>query len=113
MTALGDKDVGGLDVAVDDPIGMRGIQCVGNLDRQVHKGFGVHRPIRNEMLQRHAIEKFHGDERLPVLLANVVNRADVGMIQRRCSLRFALKAGESLRDRGRPPPGRNLRATNR
>ena len=33
VTALGDKDVGGFDVAVDDPFGMGCLQCVGNLNR--------------------------------------------------------------------------------
>ena len=52
------------------------------------------------VLQGCAVQTLHGDERLPVLLANVVNRADVGVVQRRCSLRFALKACERLRVAG-------------
>ena len=34
----------------------------------------------NAMLQRHPVEKLHGDEGMTILLANVINRADVGMI---------------------------------
>ena len=49
------------------------------------------------MLQRHAIEKLHGDEGLPVLLADFVDGADVGMVQGGCGLGFALKTGEGLR----------------
>src|ERR1700674_262249 len=48
------------------------------------------------MLQGLAVEKLHGDERLPILLANVVNRADVGMVESRCGLGFTLKTGKSL-----------------
>jgi hypothetical protein len=33
------------------------------------------------MLQRHALQKFHGDERLPMLVVNFVDGADVRMIQ--------------------------------
>ena len=55
------------------------------------------RTPRDAVLQRHALEKLHGDERLAVLLADVVNGADVGMIQCRCRLRFALKTAEGLR----------------
>src|ERR1700747_1930979 len=33
------------------------------------------------MLQRHAIEKLHSDERLLATLADVVNRADVGVVE--------------------------------
>ncbi len=32
MSALGDKNIGGLDVAVNDPFGVGGIERVGNLD---------------------------------------------------------------------------------
>ena len=49
------------------------------------------------VLQRHAVQKLHGDEGLAVLLADVVNRADVGMVQRGRGLRFALKTVERLR----------------
>src|ERR1700730_4892784 len=48
------------------------------------------------MLQRDPIQKFHGDESLTAVLANVVNRADVGMIEGGSGLGFALKAGERL-----------------
>ncbi|HXY11273.1 MAG TPA: hypothetical protein VEI52_25800 [Terriglobales bacterium] len=33
------------------------------------------------MLQHHAVQELHGEERLTILFANVVNGADVGMIQ--------------------------------
>ena len=48
------------------------------------------------MLQSLAIQELHGDERLTILLADVVNRADIGVIESRCSLRLTLKTGESL-----------------
>src|ERR1700730_40471 len=48
------------------------------------------------MLQSLAIQELHGDERLAALLANVVNRADVGMVESRRGLRFTLKTGKSL-----------------
>ena len=44
-----------------------------------------------------AIEKFHGDECLPVLLANVVNRADIWMVQCRCGFGLAPEARQCLR----------------
>src|SRR6266446_3970362 len=48
------------------------------------------------MLQRHAIEILHHDEVLTIALVNLEDHADVGMIQRRGSLGFALKAAEGL-----------------
>src|SRR5580698_3691059 len=48
------------------------------------------------MPQRHAIQKLHGDKSLPVLVVNLVDGADIGMIQCRGSFRFPLKAAERL-----------------
>src|SRR5450759_5371440 len=44
------------------------------------------------MLQRHSIEELHGDERATVLLVNVVDGADVGMVQRRGGASFPPQA---------------------
>ena len=52
------------------------------------------------MLQRLAVEKLHGDEGLAVFFADVVNGANVGVVQGRCGLGLALKAGERLRVAG-------------
>jgi hypothetical protein len=43
------------------------------------------------VLERQAIEKLHGDERLAIVLINLVKRADIGMVQRRRSLGLALE----------------------
>ena len=45
----------------------------------------------------HAVQKLHGDERFAVLVVNLVDRANVRMIQCRGSLGFALEAAEGLR----------------
>ena len=52
------------------------------------------------MLQGLAVEKLHGDEGLAIFFADVVNGADVGMVQCGSGLGFALKAGERLRVAG-------------
>jgi hypothetical protein len=52
------------------------------------------------VLQRHALEIFHGDKRHAILLADVVNGADIGMVQGRGRLCFALEARQSLRIAG-------------
>ena len=89
MAALGDEDVARLDVAVDDPFGMRGVQCVGNFDSQSEQDFGLDGPSGNAMLQGHAVQKFHGDESVAAFLPNVVNGADVGVVQRGSRLGFS------------------------
>ena len=44
------------------------------------------------MLQRVAFQQFHHDVGLAILLADIMNRAYIGMIQRRGSPRFALES---------------------
>ena len=78
MAALGDKNIRWFDVAMDDAFGVRGVEPVGYLDGQIEHGFDFHRPATDAVLQRLAVQKFHDDEGLPVLLADFVNRADVG-----------------------------------
>ena len=64
------------------------------------------------MLQRLPFEKFHRDKRLGVVLADFVNRADVGMVQRRRSLGLTLKTLNRLWFLGKLA-GKNFRATKR
>src|SRR5215831_9035682 len=49
------------------------------------------------MFQRHAIEKFHDDEGLPMLVIDLVNGANVGMIERGGGFGLSLKTAENLR----------------
>jgi hypothetical protein len=82
MTALGDENIGGLYVAVNNSLGMSGIERVGDLDREREEQVRFHRTIADAVFQRHAVEKLHDDEGFPVVLADLVNRADVRVIQR-------------------------------
>ncbi len=93
MASLRDKNVCGLNVAVNDSFRVRCVQRVGNLNPQFQHLLDVQRFARNAMLQRHPVQKLHGDERLSLLFANVIDRADIGVIQCGCGLGFALKAG--------------------
>ena len=93
MAALADKDVGGFDVAVDDALGVGGVERVRDLDRERQERFNFQRTPRDAVLQRQPVQKLHNDEGLPILLDNVVNRADVGVVQCGRGLGFALKAG--------------------
>ena len=43
-----------------------------------------------------AVQVFHGDERLAILFTNVVNRADVGMVEGRGGLRFTSETLQCL-----------------
>jgi len=68
----------------------------GNLDGQGKNRVGLHRAIADLVLQRHAVQILHDDERLTILLIHFMDRANVRMIQRGSRLCLALKAGEGL-----------------
>jgi hypothetical protein len=55
------------------------------------------RSASDPMFQRQPVQKLHCDERFAVLIVYFVDRADVGMIERRSSPGFALKAAQGLR----------------
>ena len=51
----------------------------------------------NAVLQRLALQQLHGDERAAFEFSNIVNGADVGMIERGCSARLAAEPFDRLR----------------
>ena len=66
---------------------------MAEVDEHIH----AQRPARDAILQRHALHQFHRDERDALVLVDVVNRADIRMVQRRGSARLALKSLERSR----------------
>jgi len=58
--------------------------------------YSQHRASRDAVLQGQAFKEFHSDERMFILLADIVDRADVGVIQCGSSLGLSLKAREGL-----------------
>ena len=98
VAALGHENIGRLDVAMNDALGVRRIQRIGDLDGDGTAAVPISSGLpAMRCFQRRAFQKLHGDEGVAVVLADVVNRADVGMIQRRRGLRLALKTSERLR----------------
>jgi hypothetical protein len=88
--------IGRLDVAMNDPLAVGGIESVSGLNCQPQQYVRLQRLSGDAVFESCAAQKLHGYKSLPVLITDVVNRADVGMIQCRCGLGFSLKAGESL-----------------
>ena len=97
VLSLSYKNIGRLDVAVDDSLRVGRIQGIGDLDADRQQGVEFQGTARDVVLQCCAVKKLHGDERLPVLVVDFVDGADVRVIQRGCSFGFALKTAESLR----------------
>ena len=96
MVALGHENVGGLNVAMNNASRVRRIQRVRDLDTQRQDRFQLHRTVADHVLECSARQKFHDQERAAFLLANVINRADVGMVQSRSRLGFTAKALQRL-----------------
>ena len=76
------------------------------------KNFRFQWTPRDTVLQRHPVQKLHGNERLSVLFVDFIASADVGMVQSRGGFGFALKAAQGVRVLGNFI-GQNLRATKR
>jgi hypothetical protein len=89
VTTLGDKNIGGLNVAVNDATGVRGVESVGDLDAKGEDRLQFHRTACDQVLERRAVEEFHHQKGFAAFLADVVDRANVRMIQRRRGLGFA------------------------
>ena len=82
MSLRRDENVCRLDVAMDDALAMCHRQGIGNLDAQFQHDLGLHRPARDPVCQGHSLQELHGDEGPLAILADFVDGADVGMVQR-------------------------------
>ncbi len=104
LAALDEKNIRGLDVAMDDAFGVRGVEAIRDLNAGVQQLGDLDGLAVDAMFERLAFEQFHGDERAAVEIADIVDGADVGMIQRGRGARFAAKTLDGLRvlERCRP-----------
>ena len=82
-----------------DAFAVRRIERIGNLNRQWQQLFRFHRPAGDQVLQGHAVEELHDHEGSAIFLADVMDGADVGMIERRRRSRLTAEALQRLRDR--------------
>ena len=89
---LDEHDVAGLEIAVNDPMFVRLGQGGGDLRGVAERLVERQRAILQPGGDRVALEQFHHQ----VVGADVVKRADVGVIQRRNRARLALEAGAEL-----------------
>jgi len=81
---------------MDDALGVRGVECVGDLDGKVEQPVRLKRLARDAMLEGLSFEQFHSDEGLAFVLINVVDRADVGMVERGRRLGLTLESLQGL-----------------
>src|SRR5215469_17638419 len=96
VSAVRYENVGGLDVAVNDAFGVRSIEGVGNFDGDPQKGFQFKWTTSNCVFQSLALQKLHGDERPAVFFTDIMNGADIWMVQRGSRLGFPSKSLQCL-----------------
>ena len=91
VTAFGHKNIGRLDIAMNDPFGVRRVQRVGHLDAQRQRGRDIERLAADVLAKCFAVEQLHHQKWMARRLADVVNGANIGMIERRSGARLALE----------------------
>ena len=102
VAVLRDHQVLGLQIPVDDSGRVRLGEALGDLDAVVEQLFrrqGIARD--DELAQRLALDELHRDVEGTVGLADVVDREDVRVVQRRCGARLELETLAAVRIRCR------------
>ena len=116
-SAGGKKNIRRFDVAMNNSLAMGGVERVCNLNRDVEKLVVRKRPRYQALGQRFAFEHFHSYERLAIMLADLVNGADIFVIDGRSRAGLVAKAlqGCSIRSQiarkklqRNPPPQRKV-----
>src|SRR5262249_38519687 len=79
-----DENVGWLNIAVNNVRGMRSVKRISSLDGQIEEQFHLDRLSTNPLFQRLAFKQLHGDKLPSLVFADVVDGANVWMIQCRC-----------------------------
>ena len=96
LATIGDKDISRLDVAVKDVFAVRGIERIGELDGQIKQLIHRQRLTADLLIKGHAFQKLHRNEVLAFELVNLINGADIGMVQRGGGASFPLQAVKRL-----------------
>ena len=94
---LGDEEVLGLQISMDDPLLVRRSEAVGDLDRVVDRLALGQSASGKPRAQRLALEQLRDDIGLALEGADVVDRQDVGVVQGPGRLRLLLEAAQPLR----------------
>ena len=81
---------------MQNALGVRGIQCIGDLRGDLEHQAHVERPPRQLAVERFTIEQLHGQVELALVLIEAVDGADVGVVQGRGGACFALESLDRL-----------------
>ena len=72
-------------------------RVLSDLDAQIEHRFDLQRFARDAVPERQPLQQFHRDESSSGGFIDLVDRADVRVVQRGCSFGFPLEAAERLR----------------
>jgi hypothetical protein len=86
----------GFDVPVDDSLRMCRVQRIGDLDAQIEHRFDLRRLATNYVPECLPLQQFHRNESSSICLVDLVDRADVWVVQGGRSLGLPLKTAEGL-----------------
>ena len=90
---LGDHDVAGLQIAMDDPRFVRAVERLGDLDAIADHLLERQRPFRQAVGKALAVDELHDQ----ISVADVVERADVRVVELRDGACLALHPKPQLR----------------
>ena len=96
LSGLRDKQIGRFDVAMNDALGVKRLQRLRHLYRDVKQFFELQRLPMNALLQALPFQLLHHDEGMPAVVLDVMDGANVRMVQARRGSRLPLKAVKRL-----------------
>jgi hypothetical protein len=81
LTPLIEQNIGGLEIAVQNPLLVGIMHSLGNLDEELGRLPGLADQVENLLAEVAAFHQFHADVRVPLLLADLVDRHHMRVLQ--------------------------------
>ena len=92
LALFGQHQIGGFDVAVNDPLAVSRLQALGGLGGDVDYLVELERAIVDFVLDGPSRDEGHGEKGLSLGLVDFIDGANVGMVECRRGLGFAQEA---------------------
>ena len=91
LTAVRYKNVGWLDITVNDSFGVSGIESIDDLNAEIQNQREFERAAGNAVAQCLSFQQLHGDKCAALMLTDLKDGANVGVIERRSGARLPLE----------------------